>query len=111
MVCGVRRNYESSGNGYRIFLSRLEKLRVDEEEVKTKGAGNPKTGTILLKRLLKTMNNKKEECKHKFVPLRQKSSHEGACYHVGSCLIDEFYCESCGGKNESQTIYKTTSTN
>lgn len=61
-------------------------------------------------------NKKKEEknvnCNHKLKHLRQKSNHEGACYHIGSCLIDIFYCEKCGQIIEPQTkkLYSTEST-
>ena len=37
-----------------------------------------------------------ETCNHNLQHLRQESSHDGACYHVGSCLIDVFYCSKCG---------------
>ena len=39
-----------------------------------------------------------KECNHNYKHLRQESSHEGACYHTGSCLIDIFYCTKCGQK-------------
>lgn len=47
-----------------------------------------------------------EACKHKFVFLRSKSSHEGACYHVGSCLLDEFFCQKCGHKTGGEFSQK-----
>ena len=57
------------------------------------------------------MENKEKICQHKFVFLRSKSSHEGACYHVGSCLVDEFFCEICGVKLDGgYTKVNTTST-
>ena len=53
-----------------------------------------------------------EECGHKLKPLKQESSHEGACYHVGSCLIDAFYCEKCGATitPSAQTVTFTNGT-
>ena len=53
-----------------------------------------------------------EHCKHKFVFLRSKPSHDGDCYHVGSCLVDEFFCEKCGQKTggNSQTTTTTSGT-
>ena len=54
-------------------------------------------------------NNK---CNHNWIPLRQDSSHEGACYHVGSCLIQKFYCIKCAcvGPGIETIITNTTGT-
>lgn len=50
------------------------------------------------------------ECKHKLKHLRQEPSHEGSCFHVGSCLIDVFYCEKCGETVGPQVKTSTEST-
>ncbi|MEK6881701.1 MAG: hypothetical protein AABY22_18925 [Nanoarchaeota archaeon] len=54
---------------------------------------------------------KQKKCNHNWIPLRQESSHEGACYHVGSCLIQKFYCNKCASIcPEIETIINTTGT-